>query len=314
MVGKNISKTYGPKKVLENVSINIERGDRVAFVGQNGQGKTTLAKILIGNIKATSGEVIPGHNLQISYYAQNQSELLDTKRTVLEVMEDKAPEQLRSKARTILGSFMFSGEDVDKKVSVLSGGERARLAMASLVLHPCNVLLLDEPTNHLDIQSKEILKNALKEYTGTLIVVSHDRDFLEGLTDKVIEFKDRKLHEYLGDIEYYLKKRKLDDMRQVELQKSELAKKFDAKPKAKQLSTTPKLSRDEEKAIKRKIQYLERDMEKLETESKAIEEKMADPAFYKDPSFNEENAKYLKMQKDLDAKMENWESLVEQLG
>jgi ATP-binding cassette subfamily F protein 3 len=315
MVGKNIYKSYGVKKVLEDVSIKIERGDRVAFVGQNGQGKTTLAKILIGNINPTSGEVIPGHNLHISYYAQNQSELIDTKRTVLEVMEDKAPKELRSRARTILGSFMFSGEDVDKKVSVLSGGERARLAMASLVMHPCNVLLLDEPTNHLDVQSKEILKNALKKYEGTLIVVSHDRDFLEGLTDKVIEFKDKKLNEYLGDIEYYLRKRKLDDMRQVELQKSENKKKSESiKPAQEVKTSTPKLSRDEEKAIKRKIQYLERDMEKLEANSKLIEDKMADPAFYKDPSFNDENDRYQKMQSELEQKMNEWEEWVEQLG
>jgi len=314
LTAKKVSKSYGKKKVLENVDITIERGDRVAFVGQNGQGKTTLAKILIGNIEPTSGEVIQGHNLHVSYYAQNQSELLDLKKTVLEVMEDKAPEELRSKARTILGSFMFSGEDVDKKVSVLSGGERARLAMASLVMHPCNVLLLDEPTNHLDIQSKDVLKNALKNYTGTLIVVSHDRDFLSGLTDKVIEFKDRQLHEYLGDIEYYLDKRKLDDMRAVEMQKSEAEKTENTQDNvSNQKSVTPQLSREEEKRIKRKIQYLERDMEKLEAASKVIEEKMADPAFYKDPEFDKENMAYQKLQKDLSEKMEEWEGLVGQL-
>ena len=254
--------------------------------------------------------MIQGHNLHVSYYAQNQSELLDSKKTVLEVMEDKAPEELRAKARTILGSFMFSGEDVDKKVSVLSGGERARLAMASLVMHPCNVLLLDEPTNHLDIQSKEILKNALKEYSGTLIVVSHDRDFLSGLTDKVIEFKDKKLTEYLGDIEYYLGKRKLDDMRAVELQKTSES---DSNNKSSTTQPIQKLSREEEKRIKRKIQYLERDMEKLEEESKKIEEKMADPAFYKDPEFNKENDRYQKMQKELAEKMAEWEDWVEKL-
>ncbi|MEM9547891.1 MAG: ABC-F family ATP-binding cassette domain-containing protein [Bacteroidota bacterium] len=312
LTAKKVSKSFGEKRVLDNIDIVIERGDRVAFVGQNGQGKTTLAKILIGNLEATSGDVIQGHNLHVSYYAQNQSELLDIKKTVLEVMEDKAPEELRSKARTILGSFMFSGEDVDKKVSVLSGGERARLAMASLVMHPCNVLLLDEPTNHLDIQSKDILKNALKNYTGTLIVVSHDRDFLSDLTDKVIEFKDRKLHEYLGDIEYYLDKRKLEDMRAVELQKSKESRAQSASAKTKSVETS-KLSREEEKKIKRKIQYLERDMEKLEAASKVIEEKMADPAFYKDPDFNKENDAYLKMQKELNEKMEEWEELVEKL-
>ncbi|MDF1699092.1 MAG: ABC-F family ATP-binding cassette domain-containing protein [Saprospiraceae bacterium] len=314
LTAKKVSKSFGEKNVLNEIDIVIERGDRVAFVGQNGQGKTTLAKILIGNLEPTSGEVIQGHNLHVSYYAQNQSELLNAKKTVLEVMEDKAPESLRSKARTILGSFMFSGEDSDKKVSVLSGGERARLAMASLVMHPCNVLLLDEPTNHLDIQSKEILKNALKSYSGTLIVVSHDRDFLSGLTDKVIEFKDQKLNEYLGDIEYYLNKRKLDDMRAVELQKSTTQKtKTSEQPPESNAIAPKKLSREEEKQIKRKIQYLERDMEKLEGESKQIEEKMADPAFYKDPDFNKENDRYQQMQKELNKKMEEWEEWVEKL-
>jgi len=314
LIAKKLSKSFGDKKVLQNVDIEIERGDRVAFVGQNGQGKTTLAKILIGTLKATSGEVIQGHNLHVSYYAQNQSELLDLKKTVLEVMEDKAPEEMRSKARSILGSFMFSGDDVDKKVSVLSGGERARLAMASLVMHPCNVLLLDEPTNHLDIQSKEILKSALKKYSGTLIVVSHDRDFLSGLTDKVIEFKDKKLYEYLGDIEYYLKKRKLDDMRAVELQKSQSEASASNKTNGKSEEIKQsKLSREEEKQIKRKIQYLERDMEKLEANSKVIEVKMADPAFYNNPDFNNQNDAYQKMQKDLEEKMTQWEELVEKL-
>ncbi len=313
LTAKKVSKSFGEKNVLDNINIIVERGDRIAFVGQNGQGKTTLAKILIGNLKASSGSVVQGHNLHVSYYAQNQSELLNIKKTVLEVMEDKAPEELRSGARTILGSFMFSGDDVDKKVSVLSGGERARLAMASLVMHPCNVLLLDEPTNHLDIQSKDILKNALKNYSGTLIVVSHDRDFLSGLTDKVIEFKDKKLHEYLGDIEYYLDKRKLNDMRAVELQKSQISNSPASSSKQNKDIKSSKLSREEEKLIKRKIQYLERDMEKLEEASKIIEEKMADPTFYKDPDFNKENDAYQKMQKELNDKMTQWEELVEKL-
>lgn len=308
----HVSMSYGDKNVLQDISLKIERGERVAFVGQNGQGKTTLAKILIKNLKPTSGEVIHGHNLYISYYAQNQSELLDTKKTLLEVMEDKAPENMRTKTRTILGSFMFSGDDVDKKVSVLSGGERARLAMASLVMHPCNVLLLDEPTNHLDIQSKDILKNALQSYEGTLIVVSHDRDFLEGLTDKVIEFKDKKLKPYLGDIEYYLKKRQLDNMREVELQKS--VKKPAEKIVEVKKDVQPALSREDEKKIKRKIQYLERDIDKLESKKAQIEEKMADPSFFKSPDFTKENDAYLKIQSELENMTMEWENLVEQLG
>ncbi len=309
LTGINISKAFDGKQVLDNISIKIERGDRIAFVGQNGQGKTTLAKILIGLLPPDSGKVVPGHNLHISYYAQNQSELLDLRKTVLEVMEDKAPEELRPKVRSILGSFMFSGEDVDKKVSVLSGGERARLAMASLIMHPCNVLLLDEPTNHLDIQSKEVLKNALKNYHGTLIVVSHDRDFLSGLTDKVIEFRDKKLKEYLGDINYYLEKKKMDDMRAVEMTNVSVSHGKSKGVKAKIKKNI--LSRDEEKKIKRKIQYLERDIDKMESQCKEIEIKMADPAFYRSTEFEPENKKYLLLQKKLKEKTKEWEDLVE---
>jgi ATP-binding cassette subfamily F protein 3 len=165
----DLSKSFGAKNVFHNITMTIERGDRVASVGQNGQGKTTMAKIMAGVLAPTSGEVTAGSNLAMSYYAQNQSDLLDLKKTVLETMEDKAPEEMRSRIRNILGSFLFSGSEVDKKVSVLSGGERARLAMASLIMRPCNFLILDEPTNHLDIFSKEILKNALMDYEGTLL-------------------------------------------------------------------------------------------------------------------------------------------------
>lgn len=311
--GVKISKSYGSLNVLDKVDIALERGERVAFVGQNGQGKTTLAKILINELKATAGEVIEGHNLQISYYAQNQSDLLDLKKTVLEVIEDKAPEQLRAKARGILGSFMFSGEDVDKKVSVLSGGERARLALASLIMHPCNLLVLDEPTNHLDIQSKDILKEALKEYEGTLLLVSHDRDFLKGLTSKIIEFKDKRLTEYLGDIEYYLDKRRLADMRAVEMQKSDHhseVKSIESVTNPKKVST---LSHDEMKKLKRQVQYAERDIEKIESEMSKLNEKMMDPSFYMDPLFVEVNKKYQELEKKLEIKMAEWEQAVSNL-
>lgn len=303
--GENISKSYGPIDVLKGVNVKIEREERVAFVGQNGQGKTTLAKILMQEIEPDGGVVTPGHNIHLSYYAQNQSELLDPKKTVLEVMEDKAPEHLRTKVRSILGSFMFTGDDVEKKVSVLSGGERARLALASLVLHPTNMLVLDEPTNHLDIQSKDILKNALMQYKGTLLVVSHDRDFLGGLTEKVVEFKDHKLNEYLGDINYYLEKRKLENMRQVELRDPKKSKPI--------VEEKPALDRDEIKKLKRKLQYVERDIEKLEEEKSKLDVLLADPSFYQDKCFVETNKRYQDIDKEINQKMEEWDDITEKL-
>jgi ATP-binding cassette subfamily F protein 3 len=308
LLGKGVSKSYGDKDVLNNVDVRIERNDRVAFVGQNGQGKTTLAKILIGQIPTTGGDVKMGTNVHLSYYAQNQSELLNPKQTILEVMEDKAPEELRSKARTILGSFLFTGEDSDKKVSVLSGGERARLAMASLIMHPCNLLVLDEPTNHLDIQSKEVLKQAVMDYTGTLVVVSHDRDFLKGLTNKVIEFKDGQLNEYLGDIEYYLEKKQLDDMRAVELQKKAQSNISDSEKKP-----VKQVDHNKIKAINKKIRYVERDISKIEEQMKEYGVLLSQPDFYMDPSFVEVNKKLKDCEHLLNDKMEEWEVLAEEL-
>jgi len=202
--GHQISKSYGDLKVLDKVDIKLDRGDRVAFVGQNGQGKTTLAKILINNITATGGKIELGHNIKIGYYAQNQSDVLHGDLTLLQTLENASPPEMRTRLRNILGAFLFSGEDVDKKVSVLSGGERARLALAALLLNPFNLLVLDEPTNYLDMISKDVLKKALMEFDGTLIVVSHDRDFLGGLTNRTIEFKDHKLYNHLGDINFFL--------------------------------------------------------------------------------------------------------------
>src|SRR6056300_677130 len=212
---EEISKSYGDNQVLTSVDLLIERDSKTAFVGQNGQGKSTLAKIIIGEIKH-KGHLKLGHNVQIGYFAQNQAEYLDGNKTVLDTMIDAANETNRSKVRDILGSFLFRGEEVEKYVRVLSGGERNRLALAKLMLQPFNVLVMDEPTNHLDIKSKNVLKEALKRFAGTLILVSHDRDFLQGLTNIVYEFKDHKLKEYLGDIDYYLEQRKVDNLREVE--------------------------------------------------------------------------------------------------
>jgi len=201
---QKVTKKYDEKLVLNQVDLQLDRGDRIAFVGQNGQGKTTLAKMIVDELSITGGELKLGHNVQIGYYAQNQSDTLQPGLTVLETMEQISPPDLRPKLRTILGAFMFSGEDVEKKVSVLSGGERARLALACLLLHPFNLLVLDEPTNHLDIQSKDVLKRALQHYDGTMVVVSHDREFLSELTNRTLEFRDHNLHHYIGDVNAFL--------------------------------------------------------------------------------------------------------------
>ncbi len=212
---EHVSKSYGDKLVLKDINLLIERDSKTAFVGQNGQGKTTLAKVIVKDVDF-DGHLKLGHNVQIGYFAQNQVDYLDGSKTVLDTMIDAANKSNRSKVRDILGSFLFRGDEVDKYVRVLSGGERNRLALAKLLLQPFNVLVMDEPTNHLDIKSKNVLKEALKKFEGTLILVSHDRDFLQGLTNKVYEFKDHKIKEYLGDIDYYLEQRNVDSLREVE--------------------------------------------------------------------------------------------------
>ena len=214
--GEDLAKNYGTNQVLQNVDLLIERGARIAFVGQNGQGKTTLAKMIVNEIDF-DGKLKLGHNVQIGYFAQNQSEYLNGEITVLQTMEDAATDSNRVKVRDMLGAFLFRGDEVEKKVKVLSGGERNRLALCKMMLSPFNVLIMDEPTNHLDIVSKNVLKTALKKFEGTLILVSHDRDFLKGLTDKVYSFKDEKIREYLGDINYFLEQHDLDSMREVEM-------------------------------------------------------------------------------------------------
>ena len=211
----DLSKSYDDNLVLNNINFLIERGSKIAFVGQNGQGKTTLARMINNELKY-DGELKIGHNVDIGYFAQNQSGLFDDNITVLQTLEDAADENSRTKVRDILGAFLFKGEDVDKKVKVLSGGERGRLSLAKLLLRPHNVLILDEPTNHLDMNSKEVLKDALKSYTGTLILVSHDRDFLQGLSDTVYEFKDGIIKEHLGDINFFMEQKKMEDMRLLE--------------------------------------------------------------------------------------------------
>ena len=213
---KEVGKSFGEKRVFSGANFTIEKGDKIALVGRNGEGKTTLARILIGELEPSEGSVKVGANVSLGYYAQNQDDLMDGDFTVYDTLDKVAVGDIRTRLRDILGAFLFRGEDVDKKVRVLSGGERSRLAMARMMLSPHNLLVLDEPTNHMDMRSKDILKEALLKYDGTLVVVSHDREFLDGLVDKIYEFRDGGVKEYLGGIRYFLEKRRLEDMRQIE--------------------------------------------------------------------------------------------------
>lgn len=301
--GKKITKHYGSLEVLNDVDFQILRGERVAFVGQNGQGKTTLARILINELAASSGDVKLGHNVQVGYYAQDQSDTLHQKSTVLETMEQNAPAEMRTKLRGILGAFMFSGEDVDKKISVLSGGERARLAMACMLLKPFNLLVLDEPTNHLDIISKDILKQALLDFDGTLIVVSHDREFLAGLTDKTIEFREQQLFTHLGDVNYFLNKRAMDNMREVEMATKVEKSDRDLNPE----KASKQISYEERKKLMRAISNAEKKIEKLEEEIAAFEKMMEDPDFYSSPDSTEKVKTYQLKKDELEQVMEAWE-------
>jgi len=310
--GQNVVKNYGALKVLEGVDIKLDRGDRVAFVGQNGQGKTTLAKILVNKLPNTSGEIKLGHNVKVGYYAQDQSDTLYPNLTLLETMENASPPEMRTKLRNILGAFMFSGEDVDKKVSVLSGGERARLALACLLLKPFNLLVLDEPTNHLDMISKEVLKQALMKYDGTMIVVSHDRDFLGDLTSRTIEFRDKQLYDHIGDVNVFLEKREMENMRQVELEKS----KHKTAP-VKQVAVASNEKREltfeekkQRKSLQRKAQNAENKISQLEEKIEQLELKMAEAGFYGSAEEQKVMGEYQAKKTELDVAMEAWEEAV----
>lgn len=219
VIVQDLSKSYGDHAVFEGAHFTIERGEKVAFVGRNGEGKSTLVKCIMGEIDDYTGKLNLGHNVQIGYFAQNQASLLDESLTVYQTVDDVTPSELKSKIKDLLGAFMFSGDDIDKRVKVLSGGERTRLAMIKLLLSPVNLLILDEPTNHLDLKTKDILKNALIDFDGTLIVVSHDRDFLSGLVKKVYEFGNKRVKEHLEDIHGFLQKKKMENLREIERKK-----------------------------------------------------------------------------------------------
>ncbi|MFL9839049.1 ABC-F family ATP-binding cassette domain-containing protein [Flavobacterium sp. ST-75] len=303
---ENVTKKYGEKTILSDIDLLIERGSKIAFVGQNGQGKSTLIKAIVKEIDYT-GNIKLGHNVQLGYFAQNQAEYLDGEITLLETMENAATDTNRSKVRDMLGAFLFRGDDVEKKVKVLSGGERNRLALCKMLLQPINVLVMDEPTNHLDIKSKNVLKAALKKFEGTLLLVSHDRDFLQGMANTVYEFKDRKIKEYLGDINFYLEQRNLQNMREVE--KKDVVVKEAPKEVKQQVSYEDqkknKTLQNRLNKIEGQIQSLEVDIQKddrrLETD---YEKLMADASFF---------AAYEKKKKDLEGLMEEWETVQEEM-
>ncbi|MFM7091201.1 MAG: ABC-F family ATP-binding cassette domain-containing protein [Bacteroidota bacterium] len=295
-----LSKSYGNLNILDNIHFRMDRGERISFVGQNGQGKTTLAKIIVNELTFSSGELVLGHNVKIGYYAQNQAETMTGSKTVLETMEDASPPDMRTKIRAILGAFLFSGSDADKKVSVLSGGERARLALACLLLNPFNLLVLDEPTNHLDMLSKDVLKKALMEYDGTLIVVSHDREFLQGLTSKTLEFRDKKLFEYLGDVNFFLEKRALQNMREVEKINVPVSEKVNV----------PIISNEEKRRLQKNMQQSERKIQDLEKEISKMENEMAVPGYFERPDLPKLTEKYDSLKKQLENALSLWETTV----
>ena len=306
---EELSKAYGSNLVLNDINLLIERDSKTAFVGQNGQGKSTLAKIIVGDLKY-DGHLKLGHNVQIGYFAQNQAEYLDGNKTILDTMIDAANEKNRSKVRDILGSFLFRGDEVDKYVKVLSGGERNRLALAKMLLQPFNVLVMDEPTNHLDIKSKNVLKQACLNFEGTLILVSHDRDFLQGLTNKVYEFKDQKIREYLGDVDFYLEQRKVEDFRAIEKKPAVVAEKTKSKP-SNSFQDQKKL-----KSLKNQLSSIESKIGSLEKEIKEIDHNLLvdyDATIAKSNFFDGYQAK----KKKLETLMKDWEILtidIESLG
>ena len=306
---------YGTKVVFEDAQIEVRRGEKVALVGRNGEGKTTLMRVIMNELEPMAGESKVGYNVNIGYYAQNQEDILDEDDTVFGTLDRVAVGDVRLKLRDILGAFLFKGEDIDKKVAVLSGGERARLAMAKLILRPYNLLALDEPTNHMDIRSKDILKQALKAYDGTLIIVSHDRDFLDGLVDKLYEFRDGKVKEHLGGVQEFLERRKLENLSELERHYKPVEEKpvevIQKKEEAKQEYQAKKFVSKEERKIRNRISFLEKGIESIEAKMAEIEAVLADPGEGDD--IMELTRAYLENKRELDFKMEEWEQLNEKL-
>lgn len=308
VVTENLEKSYGEKLIFSGATFTIERGEKIAFVGKNGEGKSTLVKCIMNEVDY-KGKLTLGHNVKIGYFAQNQAQLLDENKTVFETIDDIATGDIRTKVRELLGTFMFGGEDSDKKVKVLSGGERSRLAMIKLLLEPVNLLILDEPTNHLDMQSKDILKDALKDFDGTVIVVSHDRDFLSGLVDKVYEFGNKQVKEHLGGIQDFLERKKMQNLQELEVgikAKKEAALKEDTPSENKVSYEERKEINKQIRKVEKQIEDIEKEIHKIEQEIETLEAELATPEGASNASLFE---KHGVLNKSLEAAMENWENL-----
>ena len=299
---------YGAKVVFSHADIEVRRGEKVALVGRNGEGKTTLMRVLTGELEPLSGEARTGYNVNVGYYAQNQEDILDRQDTVYGTLDKIAVGDIRTRLRDILAAFLFKGEDIDKKVAVLSGGERARLAMAKLILKPYNLLALDEPTNHMDIRSKDILKQALKAYDGTLIIVSHDRDFLDGLVDKLYEFRDGRVKEHLGTVSEFLERRKIENLNELERHFHTSARPVETpverKTVAQQDYQARKSVSKEERRLRNRVTFLEKSIAEIEGKMKGIESRLSAPGPGDD--IMELTREYLELKRDLDAKTDEW--------
>jgi ATP-binding cassette subfamily F protein 3 len=314
--GKNIKKQYDNHVVFSNVNFAVERGEKIAFVGRNGEGKSTLSKIIV-NEENCEGNLNIGYNVSIGYYAQNQADFLDGEKTIFETINDMAPDEIRSKVRTLLGSFLFSGDDTDKKVKILSGGEKARVALCKLLLSPVNLLIMDEPTNHLDMRSKDILKDALLHYDGTLLLVSHDRDFLNGLTQKVYEFRNGNIKEHIGDVYEFLRNRKLESFREMELSKNTVKEKSNRVEEKSGIQISRELKKQIEndiRKIKNNLEQSENKIARLENEIAALDAQLLNPDFYKSAEAHQALEKYNRLKNELEAEMTKWEMLQEELS
>ena len=309
--GTDLTVGYPQKVVFRDAQIEIKRGEKVALIGRNGEGKTTLMRVIMQELTPLSGEARVGHNVHIGYYAQNQEDILDPQETVFGTLDRIAVGEIRTRLRDLLGAFLFKGQDIDKRVSVLSGGERARLGMACLMLSPYNVLALDEPTNHMDIRSKDILKQALQSFDGTLVVVSHDRDFLDGLVDKLYEFRDGKVLEHLGSVTEFLEKRKLENLSELERRFAPVA----AAPREESAGVRKfqeqKAQSRENRKVRNRVDWLEKEIGRHESKMAEIEKILGNPGNNDD--ILDLTREYLEHKRDLDPLTEEWTTLMEQL-